>query len=268
MWAVAEPHPDIVRALLDAGADPHTSTAKGFPPLLFAAGNGDIEMAETLIAAGVDVNETGVDGTHALPYAIVSGHDAFALFLLEQGADPNGSMGGVRALHAAVGRVYTWLGDWNRRHGGSGRYSRFGRTGIDPDRRLPLVQSLLEHGADPNARITTSAMIMSYIGRPKKGAFEPFACGTGDLRGATPHSRCFCSSRAPTRTVRWVACAPCTPPLVASTPGWATGTGRTAGAACTPGSAGWVSTRIAGSRWCRRSSSTARTRMRASRRPP
>ena len=186
MWAVAEPHQDIVGALLDAGADPRTSTAKGFPPLLFAAGNGDIEMAETLIAAGVDVNDTGVDGTHALPFAIVNGHDAFALFLLEQGADPNGSLGGVRALHAAVGPVFTWLGDWSRRHGGGGLYSRFGRTGIDPDRRLPLVRALLEQGADPNARITTSAMIMSYIGRPKKGAFEPFACGTGDLRGATP----------------------------------------------------------------------------------
>jgi len=186
MWAVAEPHPDIVRALLDAGADPHPSTANGFSPLLFAARNGDIEMAETLIAAGVDVNETGMDGTHALPYAIVSGHDAFALFLLEQGADPNGSMGGVRALHAAVGGVNTWLDDWNRQHGGGGLYSRFGRMSIDSDRRLPLVQALLEHGADPDARITTSAMIMSYIGRPTKGAFEPFACGTGDLRGATP----------------------------------------------------------------------------------
>ena len=29
-------------------------------------------------------------------------------------------------------------------------------------------------------------MIMSYIGYPRKGAFEPIACGTGDLRGATP----------------------------------------------------------------------------------
>ena len=27
---------------------------------------------------------------------------------------------------------------------------------------------------------------MSYIGYPRKGAFEPFAPGTGDLRGATP----------------------------------------------------------------------------------
>ena len=29
-------------------------------------------------------------------------------------------------------------------------------------------------------------MLMYYIGYPKKGAFEPFAPGTGDLRGATP----------------------------------------------------------------------------------
>ena len=37
-----------------------------------------------------------------------------------------------------------------------------------------------------DARITTSAMFMSYIGHPTKGAFEGFATGTGDLRGATP----------------------------------------------------------------------------------
>jgi ankyrin repeat protein len=51
---------------------------------------------------------------------------------------------------------------------------------------LRLVTALLERGVDPNTRATTSAMLMGYIGYPKKGAFEPFACGTGDLRGATP----------------------------------------------------------------------------------
>jgi ankyrin repeat protein len=186
MWAVAESHADIVRALLDAGAVPGTSTADGFTPLLFAAHNGDVEMAKTLIAAGVDVNDTGLDGTHALPYAIVSGHDAFALFLLEQGADPNGSMGGVRALHAAAGSVTTWLRPWRRRHGDDRRRGNFGGRAFTPSRALPLVQALLARGADPNARITTSAMFMNYIGYPRKGAFEPFACGTGDLRGATP----------------------------------------------------------------------------------
>jgi ankyrin repeat protein len=29
-------------------------------------------------------------------------------------------------------------------------------------------------------------MFMNYVGYPKKGAFETYACGTGDLRGATP----------------------------------------------------------------------------------
>ncbi len=188
MWAVAAPHPDVVRALLDRGADPHASTANGFTPLLFAARNGDIAMAETLIAAGVDVNEAGADGTHALPYAIVARQDTFALFLLEQGADPNGWMGGVHALHAAAGAVNTWLGDWSRRHGRDASYlgGGFGRSALPADRRLPLVRALLERGANVNARTTTSAMFMTYIGYPTKGAFETFSCGTGDLRGATP----------------------------------------------------------------------------------
>ena len=186
MWAVAESHPASVRALLDAGADPQASTVAGFTPLLFATRNGDVGMARLLLAAGVDVNHTGVDGTHALPYAIVRGRDRFARFLLEAGADPNGSMGGVPALHAAVGRVDTWLRPWNRRHGGGARYSTRGSSAFDPVRALPLVAELLARGADPNARIVTSAMFMSYIGYPKKGAFEPFAVGTGDLLGATP----------------------------------------------------------------------------------
>ena len=46
---------------------------------MFAARNGDIEMAKLLIEAGVDVNQTGSDGTHVLPYAIVTGQDTFAL---------------------------------------------------------------------------------------------------------------------------------------------------------------------------------------------
>ena len=186
MWAVAEAHAEIVRVLLDAGVDARASTVKGFTPLLFAARNGDVAMARTLLAAGVDVDDTGADGTHALPYAIILGHDAFAHFLIDEGADPNASMGGVRALHATVGRADTWLGDWNRRHGGSDRYRTAGRRAIESARALPLVKALLARGADPNAGTTTSGMFMSYIGYPRKGAFEPFACGTGDLRGATP----------------------------------------------------------------------------------
>ncbi len=186
MWAIADHHPDIARTLIDAHADLHSASRRGFTPLMFAARNGDIEVAKALIAGGVNVNETAPDGTHVLPYAIVSGQDEFALFLIEQGANPNGSIDGVRALHAAVGGVDLWLGDWNRQHGGGAGIFAGVSFGRAPTNGLKLVQALLARGADPNARITTSAMLMSYIGYPKKGAFEPFACGTGDLRGATP----------------------------------------------------------------------------------
>jgi ankyrin repeat protein len=189
MWAVSERHGDVVRALAEAGADVHVSTDKGFTPLLYATRNGDIEMARVLLAAGVNVNEKGADGIHALPYSLILGHSDFAMFLLEQGADPNATIDGIGALHAAAGVVNTWLRDWSRRHGDNGQYSggvvTTSRT-LDSSQRLRLVQALIARGADVNARIAKSAMFMSYIGYPKKGAFEPFACGTGDLYGATP----------------------------------------------------------------------------------
>lgn len=187
MWAVAAPHPDIAKVLVEGRADVHASSNKGFTPLMFAAKNGDIEMAKLLIAAGVNVNEKGSDGTHALPYSIVSGQGDFAKFLLDQGADANADMDGVRALHAAAGVVDTWLNEWYRRHGSSGA-SGFGFSSgqrLNPAMRNDLVKMLVAKGADVNARIDASGMLMSYIGYPKKGAFEPFACGTGDLRGAT-----------------------------------------------------------------------------------
>lgn len=189
MWALAVPHHDIASALIEADADVSVSTAKGMTPLLTAAANGDIEGALMLRKAGADVNARGADGTHALPFAIINGQDAFAQFLLAQGADPNGTIDGIPALHAAAASVDVWLVHWARRHGvgyqsGGARF-RVKRP-LATERRLPLVEALLDAGADPNGRITTSAMLMSYIGHPTKGAFETFACGTGDLRGATP----------------------------------------------------------------------------------
>ena len=183
MWAAAEGHLDVVRALVENGADVHGSSQRGFTPLLHAARNGDIETAKVLIAAGVGANEAGSDGTHALPLAIISGREAFALFLLDQGADPNGGVYGIRALHAAAGNVELWLRDWLRMRGVDRARNM---VDLEPEARLTVVKALLAHGADPNARITTSAVAQNYLAKPTKGAFEPFAVGTGDMRGATP----------------------------------------------------------------------------------
>lgn len=183
MWATAEGHVALMEALIAAGADIHAPSSIGFTPLLFAARNGDIEAATVLLAAGADVNAPGSDATHALPLAIVSGHDALARFLLDGGADPNSAMAGVPALHAAVANVDKWLRDWLRAR----RVSVFvqGTAGLAPSSRLALVETLLEHGADPNARITSSTTIATHASG-KYGARGSFTVGTGDLRGATP----------------------------------------------------------------------------------
>ena len=121
MWAVAGQRRDLAHRLIERGADVHVSTAKGFTLLMMAARSGDIEMARTLLAAGAGVNAPSADGTHVLPFAIVLGQDEFAYFLLEQGADPNGAVAGVSALHAATGHMVFWLAEWHQKHGASSR---------------------------------------------------------------------------------------------------------------------------------------------------
>ena len=56
MWAAAEHHPDVVRALIDAKADLRAHTRKGFTALHFAAREGDLESTRLLLASGVSVN--------------------------------------------------------------------------------------------------------------------------------------------------------------------------------------------------------------------
>ena len=181
MWAVAGQRSDIVHRLIERGADVHVSTAKGFTLLMMAARNGDREMAATLLATGVNVNDTGSDGTHVLPFSIVLGQTEFAHFLLERGADPNATVAGVSALHAATGHVVFWLAEWHQKHGAASR-----GTGLTPRQRIPLVEALLARGADPNARIMASAVFEDYLGYPRRGAFDTYASGVGDPRGATP----------------------------------------------------------------------------------
>ena len=92
----------IVRALLDAGADPTLATADGTTPLMVAAGLGHStyvrapqslpsESAEAavqmLVEAGADVNRTNEAGFTALHGAAFRGLTEVAEYLVVQGAD-------------------------------------------------------------------------------------------------------------------------------------------------------------------------------------
>src|SRR5262249_61712752 len=114
--------------------------------------------------AGAAAKTSG--GATPLLVATMRGQVPFALFLLEQGADPNIDDAGLTPLHWAS---TTWEnGTANPVYG-----FEEPMAGI-PDRhaKLRLVEALLAHGANPNARIT----------RPKPA----FAGGYTDAVGATP----------------------------------------------------------------------------------
>ena len=117
-------------------------------------------------AGGPSYEATVSAGSTPLLVATVRGHVPLALFLLEQGADPNVDDAGFTALHWAVG---TWeSGVANPVFGFADAMS-----GI-PERqaKLQLVKALLAHGANPNGRMTR---------RP-----PGFAGGYTDAAGATP----------------------------------------------------------------------------------
>lgn len=165
MWAVAAGHPDVVRVLVEGGADVRAPTRTrrefafvgyrffiavraltekerqsmqyvdfgGYAPLHFAAQRGDVAAAGTLIAAGAPVNDPSAEGTTPLVVAAHSGHTDVARLLLDQGADIDDARAGYSALHAAVLR-----GD------------------------IGLVQALLARRANPNVRLARGTPVRKY----------------------------------------------------------------------------------------------------------
>src|SRR6516165_3751390 len=163
MWAAAEGHPAIVKLLLEHGADwkiqsqsretrlPKLSAASSVTPMarggltafLFAAREGDIETARVMLDAGVDINQGDVDDTSALVVSALNKHYTFAKFLLDRGADPNVTDAlGRAALYAAIdARDQDWSALPTRKED-------------DPLPSLELIQAILAHGANPNAKLT------------------------------------------------------------------------------------------------------------------
>jgi ankyrin repeat protein len=200
MWAAAEKHPDVVRVLIEHGADVKAKTvpvrtagggrgtfgglgggmgggsngANGFTPLLFAVRAGDLASVRLLAGAGANVNDTSADGMSALVLATIRAKVDIALFLLDQGADANAAGSGFTALHWASGSWETELTVTSITPDREGEEWRT-VAGLR-ERRLELVKALLEHGADPNARIR----------RPPQRVGSSKNPGLPELVGATP----------------------------------------------------------------------------------
>ncbi len=101
-------HPDMVRLLLEAGADPAGGS------VLEAAHGGHFEVTKVLLEAGGSADSCDEDGTTALIYAALSGSSDLVRLLVEHGADvDHQDSGDSHALTEAAfrghGEIYDFL---------------------------------------------------------------------------------------------------------------------------------------------------------------
>ncbi|HUP90270.1 MAG TPA: ankyrin repeat domain-containing protein [Longimicrobiales bacterium] len=78
---------DVLRLLLDKGADPKLTTLVGQSPLMVASVRGDTEAMRLLIEKGADVNAKNSAGETALMFAATNGSPDAVRLLLEKNAD-------------------------------------------------------------------------------------------------------------------------------------------------------------------------------------
>jgi len=117
-------------------------TPGGLTPLQYAARDGRLETVKVLLASGADINQVEANDITPLVTAITNNHPDVATYLIEQGAD--------------VKKV-----DW---YGRTALFTAVETRNMDVDNGppfensitrapyLPLIQLLLDKGADPNAR--------------------------------------------------------------------------------------------------------------------
>ena len=140
----------------------------GFPALLYAAREGDVQTAQVMVDKGVDLNYGDVDNTTALTVSILNKKYSFAKFLIEHGADTNiADASGRTALYAIVearNEDWTTLPE---------------RKTDDPLPSLEVLKLLLSHKAQPNSALNRSL--------PGKSGMDSGDTGLG--AGATPLMR-------------------------------------------------------------------------------
>ncbi len=116
------------------------ATPGGMTPLLYAARDGRTEIARMLIAAGAKVNTPDANKITPLLMAITNNQPDMADLLIQNGAEINAA--------DFWGRTPLWAAVEMR----DIEYSRSGEHNVDRERLLQLIRTLLDRGANPNAR--------------------------------------------------------------------------------------------------------------------
>jgi len=127
------------------------ATPGGMTALLYAARDGRVELARTLLDAGANVNRAEANEISPLLMALTNDHMAVARLLIERGADINAAdFWGRTPLFSAV--------EIRNRD-----YTRGNEHGIDREAALDLITLLIDRGANPNSRTKEIPPIRRWV---------------------------------------------------------------------------------------------------------
>ncbi|XP_071531256.1 uncharacterized protein [Panulirus ornatus] len=153
--AAANGHVNLVKELLDQGAEPNATRHTGTGALFFAAQSGFLDIVMLLLDQGCKINQASKDGGTALIVAAQCGHMDVVMELLQRGADPHSAMKdratavfvAAQNGHTSVVRTLLAAGakaNVRRVDGASPLWiaSQMGHQGV--------VRLLLNHGVNPD----------------------------------------------------------------------------------------------------------------------
>ncbi|MFH1115319.1 MAG: ankyrin repeat domain-containing protein [Pseudomonadota bacterium] len=139
---------EMVKLLLDHGADVNALPAKGTTALMWAINRGQAEMVQLLLERGADPNAKLRDGSTLLQSAALLGCAEVVKLLIEHGARATLAAAALSGLNNEVRRLLDQGSDVNARDTkGRTAFMECARRG-----NLDTARLLIDRGADPSAR--------------------------------------------------------------------------------------------------------------------
>lgn len=145
MIAAAGGHTEVMKLLLEAGADPRVQDKRGDSPLMAAVRIGSLDAVNLLLKRGVDPNQRDIEGRTALMWAARTGRLDVVRALLAINADIQPSdTGGQNALMIASAKGHSAVVAALRARGASATASSAGKSRLTPrvavEKSIPLLQ--------------------------------------------------------------------------------------------------------------------------------